>query len=431
MPMKTAGCPLHAPFRNSLKATWINIWIASSEYWYDPEHLNGTRILFEGKKRAIDWDDMKQAKQLLTQIRHAGIDVVLFDLTNGFHDFIIERSKKVGSLCRELGMQFAFAAGNADDEGMEERAKITWENFSGSNAPFEKDYFSWEGKPLLILYVVREQYERLSKRRTGYLSRFYTGWASGEDPDKDKWGWQLTPSIGAVGSKNVMYITPSLRWDHTVPENWHKSLAFLDYNFLKAKEARPRMLVVGSFDDVCERNSWMPVDTTQAPACLQQKNIYGEPDETYYYQRVCDWLSERGPYTVPGGSLPDGAYRLTADEGGSIGVCGFEDENRAPLVLHEQQEDFKRLIWLYHLGEGQYRILRLCAGKSLEASEGRLLQAEPDTGPEQRWLLLPEADGCFIKNAASGQYLSAASGELLLSEALKTPWEIQPHLTIG
>lgn len=395
-----------SPFDNTILATWINIWIASSEsHWFNPDNLGGTRIFYDNKKMAINWDDMGQARQHLQQIRDAGVQVVLFDLTNGFHDFIIERSRKVGRICRELGLQFAFAAGNAEDDGFEQRAKLTWEEFCGEEAEFRDCYFTYDGKPVLVLYVVREQYERLCRRKGGYLERFFCGWASGEDPEIDKWGWQLTPSVGSISSENVMYITCSLWWDRSAQEYWHKSLSYLDYNFLKAAQAKPRILIVGSFDDVCERNSWMPVDTTDAPAWLHQRNPQGDIDPMYYYQRVCDWLSPSGPKTIPGGVLPDGAYRMQTPDGLSLTANGREDGTNAPVVAVAPTEKWQRIIWLYHLGGGEYRVVRLFAGKSLAEQNGVIIQTDDQNTPQQRWRLVGDGDAWQLQNVASGSFL--------------------------
>lgn len=397
---------MHTPaglFDNSIRATWINVWIASSEsHWFNPDHLHGTRIFFDGKKVSINWDDMGQVRQHLTQIRDAGVQVALLDLTNGFHDFVMDRAARIGAVCRELGLKFAFAAGNDQDEGFERRARMTWEEFCGEDAPFRDVYFTLDGKPVLVLYVVREQFERLNSRDEGYLPRFYRGWASGEDPDIDKWGWQLTPQVGSVSSRNVMYITSSLWWDRSSEEFWHKSLSYLDYNFLKARQAKPRVLIVGSFDDVCERNSWMPVDTTDAKPWFHQRNPQGDIDPMYYYQRVCDWLSPAGPGTVPGGALADGAYRMQTADGRCLLSPEREDGVGVPVVLGVPAESWQSTVWLYHLGDGEYRILRLYAGRSLTMTDGALQQAHDGNTPAQRWRLIPEGSGWRLQNVATG-----------------------------
>ena len=404
-------------FANTIKATWINIWIASSEtHWFNPDHLNGTRIFYDGKKMSINWDDMGQARQHLQQMRDAGIDVVLFDLTNGFHDFIIERSRKVGAICRELGLKFAFAAGNDDDEGFEYRAKLTWDEFCGEDAPFRDCYFTYDGKPALVLYVVREQYDRLHARKGGYLERFTQGWASGEDPDIDKWGWQLTPSVGSISSDNVMYITCSLWWDRSAQEYWYKSLSYLDYNFLKAREAQPRLLIVGSFDDVCERNSWMPVDTADAPIWLHQRDPRGDIDPMYYYDRVCDWLSD-GPKSIPGGALADGVYDMHLADGRCLMAGPWEDQNGGQLRADMPSESWQSKVWLYHLGDGVYRIVRLFAGRSLSEENGYLMQMNDQNMQNQHWRLLPVGNCWQLQNMASG-------------EVREENWILEPDITI-
>jgi hypothetical protein len=53
-----------SPFIDTIRATWINIWIASSEsHWFNPDNLGGTRIFFGDRKMSINWDDMEQARQ--------------------------------------------------------------------------------------------------------------------------------------------------------------------------------------------------------------------------------------------------------------------------------------------------------------------------------------------------------------------------------
>lgn len=416
-------------FDNSHKATWINIWVASSEkHWFNPDNHNGTRVEINGVKKAINWDEAEQVDIHLKSIKEAGVDTVLFDLTNGFHDFIMERSKRVGRVCRELGLKFAFAAGNTDDDGFEQRAELTYKDFCGEDAEFNDCYLKKDGKPLLVLYVVREQYESLSKSNATYLSKFTRVWASGEDPDINKWGWQLSPDVATVASDDAMYVTSSLRWDYRFPERWHKSAEFLDYNLLKAYVNSPKFLIVGSYDDVFERNSWMLVDTTDAGEHLKQKDIFGNVSESSYYERVCDWLKGK-PKSIEGGLLADGAYKMLSSDGKVIGTTGIQDLEGGQVECVADDQSLNSLIWLYHLGDNYYRISRLSAGKSLKDNGQALIQGCDENCDTQKWQLSINQNGqVSFKNLKTGRYIG--ENGLCENQSEKAFWSLKPDLTM-
>ena len=37
-------------------------------------------------------------------------------------------------------------------------------------------------------------------------------WASGEDSDINKWGWQLEPWLASVPSTDAMFVTSAVKW---------------------------------------------------------------------------------------------------------------------------------------------------------------------------------------------------------------------------
>ena len=147
----------------------------------------------------------------------------------------------------------------------------------------------------------------------------------------------------------------------------------------------------------------MPVDTTDAEPWLHQRNPQGDIDPLYYYQRVCDWLSPAGPGTIPGGLLADGAYRMQTADGRCLLSPEREDGVDAPIVPGIPVEPWQSTVWLYHLGDGEYRILRLYAGRSLTMADGVLRQTHDGNTPAQRWRLIPEESGWRLQNVATGR----------------------------
>lgn len=117
-----------------------------------------------------------------------------------------------------------------------------------------------------MLYCSPGEFEAASAStaNTGRNSRWCG--ASGEDSKADKWGWQIVPQDGPMLSGDSMFVTPSIAWNSPQGSagSWRKSLAMLDFCFLARNEAKPKYTIVGSMDDLFERNGWGIMDTTNA-----------------------------------------------------------------------------------------------------------------------------------------------------------------------
>lgn len=438
---------MRSPFNTdkTTYASWIMFWNASSESWHNPYDSSGARILVDGKWVSIDWDSPTQLRMHLTNMKKAGIELILCDITNGFHSYILDRTDRVQELCAELGLKMAVCAGNTDNAGFEERAKITWERFAGDQAKYKDTYFKKDGKPVFVDYTWRTQFDEVSQMKTPYLSKFTQVWASGEDPDINKWGWQVTTTIGTVPSDDTMFVTSSLKW--SIDEwAWTKSLAFLDYNFLMAAKSQPEILIVGSYDDLYERNSWMPVDTTNASRSYQMIDIYGNVSINAYYNRVQQWL-KTGPKTVSGGILKDGAYKLkNANSGLILGTNNLQFSNELILSQVEPSGNLNDYVWLYHLGNNEYRVVRLSSGRSLSVSgydkseDGYIMQELDNNLLVQRWKITKVGNNYKIMNMYTEKYLDVENSDRAVdaflvqkssSQSLSQQWKFEPVAVIG
>lgn len=389
---------------DTLVASWINIWYASTESWFRPDAADGIRFFINGTWTGMDWDDMVFAREILTQMKDAGVDVIVFDLTNAWPAYTIERSHKVAAIVAELGLKFCVAIGNADDSGINGKAASILNMWAGEAAALKDSYFRQNGKPVLVNYVTRSQWEALkvNPALTDW-NKFNNVWASGGEADADKWGWQLDPAVGSVPSKNAMFVSGSLFWNSEL-SGWGKSLAWLDYNMLLASKSQPEVLIVGSYDDVSERNGWSYQDTTGAEKgeSAFQKDIYGNISVDAWHDRVTSWLSEEGPTVIGGGTLMDGAYKMVNVKSGLLvntDMLSYTDGLN--LMQTSPMNDTTDYVWLYHVGNDNYRICRLSAGKSLAVAEDgldvgdALIQEQDAYTDRQFWKLTVNADGSY------------------------------------
>lgn len=398
--------PSKDPFysKSPITVTWVMIWNGATEKWWKESDYHGCKVLVDGSWQSINWNSEEHIDSYCKAIRDAGINVIAVDFTNGFR--WKWQAKRIQKFCHENKMKFTVAFNSQGGKHMESSCKAVWEEYASPSTPLHEAYLYKDGKPLVVLYTTRGGYKASFAIKDTYRDKFSTTWASGEDSDKDKWGWQLEPHVGPVPSRDSMFVTGSVKFNspRTTDNEWRKNLAWLDYGFIKAGESSPKFLIVGSFDDVHERNAWIQVDTTDAPKGWQMRDKGGALSRDAYYKRVCEWL-KGAPSTVEGGLLADGAYILKCSDGHVIGSESNRDiESQA--ILKPYGEDIENLVWLYHLGENNYRLIKLNAGLPFEA-KGSNLQINWDSeGDEQRWLLKKTAQGYNLTNKASKEVLS-------------------------
>ena len=292
-------------------ATHLMVWQDHAQTsWWSPLNSSGYRVLSpQNEMRSVDWLNETLAAFHLDQVKSAGIEAVIVDLTNSFGEFL-PRMPKIQRLCAARGLMLAAqVAGSAAD--IEVHAQLLWDTLVVP-PDNQTNYWRIDSKPVLVLYTLRETYAQVKSQGGPYSSRFDVRWSSGEDSNPGKWGWQIEPWVGFEPSAESMFITPSTGHDPLkVAANWRKSLAWFDYGMLLAAKLRPAVVVVGSYDDVAERNAWLVADTSEdVPPERQMRDYDGALSNDALYNRVRAWSSGRPPASVPGGMLRDGAYRI-------------------------------------------------------------------------------------------------------------------------
>jgi len=384
--------------RATTYATWIMIWYGHDQAWWRTENPDATKNLLNGKWTTLDWADDSQIGAHLDGIKKAGVTVVIVDLTNGW-GWLDGRCQLIQKACAERGMKFCVAENSGGNTAQfESHAKDIWDRFAGPDAPSHQTYFHYRGKPLIVCYAIRDWYRAYLKSDTPFRSSFSLVWASGEDSCINKWGWQLEPWIGSVPSTDSMYVTPAVRWDPSKGDMWRKSIAWLDYNFALAKKNDPAYIIIGSYDDPTERNSWLVSDTAQCEPGRQIRDKTGALNPSALYDRVREWTSGK-PSVVPGGLIEDGAYQAVNRKGKRLGVKGGEPGA-------ELGESADGMFWFYHLGGNRYRIIALPGCLALQSDGDKIIQTWDSPDPNQRWAVTRAKDGFLrLRNGSTSQTL--------------------------
>ncbi|MBV9864724.1 MAG: RICIN domain-containing protein [Abitibacteriaceae bacterium] len=405
-------------------ATWLMVWNGHTEKWWKPTDYEGARVYVGGTWKAIDWADNSQINEYLDNCKKAGIQLVIVDLTNGW-GWLNTRSQYMQSLCAQKGLKFCVAENSLGNAAtFETHAQDIWNNFAGPTAPHAPTYVTDGGKSLIVCYSTREWFHTINSSPGPWRSKFKVVWASGEDSDANKWGWQLEPWIGSVPSPEAMFVTSAIKWNSTDETMWRKSLAWLDYNFALAKSKSPAYIIVGSYDDIHERNSWLVADTANCIPGCQMRDQAGAISTTAYYQRVQQWIAGTPP-SVPGGYLRDGAYRvLNRNSGKALSFLptdstkptnGSNATVGSKLVQAAPSNAFYNYFWFYHLGHNQYKIMPLHSGLALEAPNGdshdglQIDQGWNTTDAWQRWTVQRVRGSWYrIQNEATGKVLEVS-----------------------
>lgn len=379
--------------RNVFFATWVMIWDGSTESWWKQSDSEGAKVNINGTWQSIDWNNDASLNSYFNSMKNAGINIIVLDFTNGFR--WSKQAKTIQKLCSENNMKMCIAFNPQDGSNMESFSRTTWELYANPDASYSNAYFYKDGKPLVVLYTWRDGFNNSFKQTGEYRSKFNVVWASGEDSKVNKWGWQLEPQIGPMSSSDSMFITPSVKFEPK-DDKWRKDLSWLDYGFLMTKKSNPKYVVVGSYDDLFERNGWMPMDTTNCKVAVQLKDIYGKISTTAYYNRVSEWIKNGKPMTVVGGLIKDGAYQVVASNGMTLSTANSATSfSLANLKANSNVID--NYIWFYHLGNNEYRIIKLNSAYSFEAnSNGDMFINVARDDSAQRWSITKDNSGKYI-----------------------------------
>lgn len=395
-------------------ATWIMLWNRSSESWWNPNEYKGATVYVEDKWQSVDWKKTKQIDEFVKNIKDAGINIIICDLTNGW-SWLNYEVQYIQSLCAKNGMKICIAENSGGDVAtFESHAQDIWDNFAGPSSPNASDstYLLKDGKPVIVCYAVRSWYNSYKNSNGIYSQKFNLVWASGEDSEKDKWGWQLEPWIASVPSSGAMFVTPAVKWGNQ-QDLWHKSLSWLDYNFLLARKNNPKYIIIGSYDDLDERNGWLVANTTNCIPGLQMRDKNGVISTDAYYNRVKEWISGK-PSSISGGVIADGCYRVINQNSNQYLTLKNANGKVGTMLIQNMASDtlLNNYFWFYHLGNNSYRITSLNNGLSLTVLNGsgdddiQIVDSLDEDIPQQKWTLEDAGGGYYrIKNNKSGKVM--------------------------
>ena len=407
---------------NGLFVTWINVWHGSSEPWWTP-NVSPIRLLTNGSFAVADSSDPLYRQSIMSSLKNAGVGAVIMDLTNGTGGWV-SQSLDYQRLAQANGMQFATAI-QADASNIDSEAEIIWSNYVAPRNQNANVYLQKNGKPVLVIYAVRDDFNAAVAATGTYRDKFELVWASGEDSNINKWGWQLEPWIGPQPSSDSMFVTSSVKCN-AQEDSWRKSLSMLDFSFLAAAASNPAYIIVGMIDDTSERNGWAIEDTTNAVAGLQMRDINGVISIDGYYNRVKAWRAGTASAYNPGGIIKDGAYTISNNATGkgfgiALPTAQVADDLAAPLHSGQNLDtNMNTYYWFYHLGNNAYRIIKLSNGLSLSASKSNQLVLNWDANdPAQRWTLTKLSNNHFVMtNQATGTVLFDSSSTASPNQAI-------------
>lgn len=273
----------------------------------------------------------------LQKMAEAGIDFIVFDLTNGGLSekltygsgenlaFIVKNAKLT---CERLALwneshrwQIRYAIGvgvyaglrnsYVDGDGTraasvgeaaEAQAQAVKEQFL-DNSQYGKYYYTLDGKPLLILHETgtdspAESWAAYTGDKT-YGSQFAVR-GSNSRAGAGSYGWYTAGSVadnngcGSVADSEVMLVCPG-QFNHsggnTTPNARREDGAHYAQNWVAALEQTPRIVMISSFNDYMEDTAVWPADTTN---CTAEEHWLtdGKEDAYKYWDMTVSYIAQ-------------------------------------------------------------------------------------------------------------------------------------------
>ena len=192
--------------------TWLNVWDGSTESWWSANDSSGVTIpnSINSNVKSLNWNSSQLRTVYMDNVKAAGVDVVIMDLTNGIRWG--SACTAIRSYCKSNTMKFAVAINAGTVSDFEAKAKQIYESYASSCVTDYEAYFIKDTKPLLVAYVGKDLWSTLKSRKSEFISKFTLVWASGEDALANKWGWQSPAKDGPQESSEAMYVTSSVNW---------------------------------------------------------------------------------------------------------------------------------------------------------------------------------------------------------------------------
>lgn len=312
-------------------------------------------LLSDGSYGIPDSGSTAEIDFQLSKMAEAGIDFIVFDLTNGgltdqFNygidsglSFILNNAKMT---CERIALwnathrwQIRYAVGvgvyatlretytgeGTADIGLaaELQAQAVYETFV-SNEVYGKYYYTVNEKPLLVLHETGNPYPETewnnyaatAGNTTEYGSRF-TVRGSNSRARAGAYGWYTYGSTsddnacGAVADTEVMLVCPG-QCNHangnTTPSAYREDGAHYSQNWEAALEAVPRIVMISSLNDYMEDTAIWPTDTSE---CTVEEHwtTDGAEDPDKYWDITVDYITRLR--TKNGDALKDAVMRTS------------------------------------------------------------------------------------------------------------------------
>lgn len=288
-----------------------NLWEAfGADIRYEP--------VIGGHYDSKNTDVIKEHLKMLTE---AGVDFLLFDLTNNVETpFIFDRAKVVSNEIKKWNeegnptIKFAVAIGGIQFKKLglgeipnraEAEAEFVYTNFVNDH------YYKLDGKPLLVMYGSDEQIsEWKDSNNKPYTSNFTMHYAPGlitESSSTDHapyFGW--TFPNGSIANDDIMTVMPG--WNNHVDGfefyytnrkldtlNNESSYFYYEKGWKRVLSNNPNMVIIASFNEYAEENAVAPAYTNE----YTWEEQWPSPD--FYWdktkQYICDYLEMT--YSIP------------------------------------------------------------------------------------------------------------------------------------
>jgi GH43 family beta-xylosidase len=220
------------------------------------------------------YNDISQTRQILQNIKDAGITFLILDMTNNLQWDAVQGSflaiDNIQKVAAEKGMTFAILLASIDNPGgsHEARAQIIWEKYA-QLPHYQKNPYT--NKPIVTLFDVTDP----TILRGTYLDKFQL-----ESASQSYWGYR---NMKGSPDNTVRFVSPNpgvngnpvVDWSRVSPTEWETRVKW-------AKEATV-FSIIGSYDDHCDGLFW---------GIANSKNHWIDPNyptvNTYYHPDTKD-----------------------------------------------------------------------------------------------------------------------------------------------
>ncbi|MCK5908166.1 MAG: hypothetical protein KAG37_11260, partial [Flavobacteriales bacterium] len=248
---------------------------------------DGVKFLVNGEWNGNhDYRDIDQARDVMQNIKDAGINTIIIDLTNPsqwewlWDSYTLPTLENIQQVCVEKNMQYLIHIGGAinptvreqenipddvsDFEYWDSKAKYISDNLA--SAAIYRKYGYGDDRPMLLIFTPGEEYWGMDAAEPAEnkinLEKFYRGTMQVNNElydyqrqETSGWGYRKT---NYNTSKTIRYTSPQ---GGVAPQSWHKVTAEKFETDVKWVSEAAEYSVYGSYDDTCDGILWGIADT--------------------------------------------------------------------------------------------------------------------------------------------------------------------------